>query len=96
MAPFTRQEVEKAISQMFPTKAPRFDGSPALFYQKYWKIVGANTIDNCLDILNNGGEINSWNYTNIVLIPKINNSTTVGITDRLAYAMSNTKLLQRP
>lgn len=69
---FTSQEVEKAVSQMFPTKALGPDGFPALFYQKYWDIVGSNTISNCLDILNRGSSIRNWN-TNIVLIPKTNN-----------------------
>lgn len=78
LVPYSRHEIEKAISQMFPTKASGHDGFPTLFYKKYWKTVGANTIDNCLDILNNGGDISSWNNTNIVLIPKTNNPTTVG------------------
>lgn len=54
LAHFTSQEVEKVVSQMFPTKAPGLDSFPALFYQKYWDIVGSNTISNCLDILNRG------------------------------------------
>lgn len=58
---------------MFPTKALGPNGFPALFFQKYWDIVGVNTTSNCLDILNNGGSIQEWNNTNIVLIPKVAN-----------------------
>lgn len=70
--------VEKVVSQMFPTKALGLDGFPALFYQRYWNIVGPNTINNCLDIMNKGGDISSWNNTNIVLILKTVNPSTVG------------------
>lgn len=38
---------------------------------------GNKTIDECLDILNNGGSLEDWNNTNIVLIPKTNNPKNV-------------------
>jgi hypothetical protein len=37
--PFSREEVEEAIFQMHPLKAPGPDGLPALFYHKYWNII---------------------------------------------------------
>lgn len=40
MAPFTKTEVEITVKQMFPIKAPRPDGYSAIFYKKYWYIVG--------------------------------------------------------
>lgn len=38
--PFTSDEVVGASKQMHPTKAPSRDGSPALFDQKFWNVVG--------------------------------------------------------
>ena len=35
-AMYTMQEVELAIKEMAPLKAPRPDGMPPLFYQTYW------------------------------------------------------------
>lgn len=40
--PFSREEVEEALFQMHSTKAPGAEGLPALFYQKFWHIVGDN------------------------------------------------------
>lgn len=77
MAPFNKQEIEKAIKEMFPTKAPGPDGYLAIFYQNYWDIVGKKTVEECLNILNGQRGLEGWNDTNIVLIPKIPNHITV-------------------
>lgn len=53
-----------------PTKAPGSDGMPALFYKKFWNVVGCDVIDYVLNILNNGAPVEQINNTHIVLIPK--------------------------
>ncbi|XP_016704247.1 uncharacterized protein [Gossypium hirsutum] len=45
---FTEEEVFSALKGMGPTKAPRPDGFPTLFYQRYWHIVGRLISDNVL------------------------------------------------
>lgn len=69
-APFNGEEVSDALSQMHPTKSPGPDGMCALFYQKYWPIVGPDIVKRVLGILNHGEEIESINQTHIVLIPE--------------------------
>ncbi|MCH97713.1 hypothetical protein A2U01_0018709 [Trifolium medium] len=71
--PFAREEVEEAILQMHPLKAPGPDGLPDLFYQKYWSIVGTEVCKLVLDILNNTTSPELINNTHIVLIPKCKN-----------------------
>ena len=67
---FKGDEVKEAIDQMHPTKSPGPDGMCALFYQKYWHVVGRAVVDKVLEILNFGGDIARFNQTHIVLIPK--------------------------
>lgn len=69
--PFTEEEIFDALSQMCPTKAPGPYGSPAVFYQKHWKMVKTGVVDTCLHILNDQCTITPLNYTYIALIPKI-------------------------
>ena len=70
---FTAEEVKAALFQMGPTKAPGPDGMNALFYQKFWHVVGNNVVLAVLDFLNNGNMLLDINHTNIVLIPKVKN-----------------------
>ncbi|KAL2892194.1 LINE-1 reverse transcriptase-like protein [Bienertia sinuspersici] len=69
-APFTGEEVRMALDQMHPTKAPGPDGMCALFYQKFWPVVGKDVISKVLNILNNGDDVGPINNTYIALIPK--------------------------
>ena len=69
--PYSREEVRVALFQMGPTKTPGPDGMNALFYQKFWHIVGNGVTDAVLDFLHTGNIVPDINYTHIVLIPKV-------------------------
>ena len=70
---FITEEVKVALFQMGPTKAPRPNGMNALFYQKFWHVVGDSVVLAILDFLNNGNMLPDINHTNIMLIPKVKN-----------------------
>ena len=69
---FTRDEVEAALKQMHPTKAPGPNGMSTIFFQKYWDVVGNDIMCMVLNVLNSNMLITDINRTNITLIPKIN------------------------
>ena len=68
---YSAEEVKVALFQMGPTKALGPNGMNALFYQKFWHIVGDNVVVAVLDFLNSGNIVPEINYTHIVLIPKV-------------------------
>lgn len=72
---YSRTEVVEALKHMHPTKAPGSDGTPALFYKKFWHIVGDNVTDLVLQILNGKKDPKEINHTLIVFIPKIKKPT---------------------
>lgn len=51
---FTGEEIYAALKDMEPTKAPGMDGFPAMFFQKFWNIVGESVTAYCLGVLNDG------------------------------------------
>ncbi|XP_050258807.1 uncharacterized protein LOC126703778 [Quercus robur] len=51
---FSRGEVERALNQMAPLKAPGPDGMPPIFYQHYWRNIGDDVTDAVLFCLNTG------------------------------------------
>lgn len=48
------------------------DGLNGLFIQRYWTVLGPQTIKICLNILNENGMVEGINNTSIILIPKEN------------------------
>ena len=68
---FSADEVKTALFQMGLTKTPGPDDMNALFYQKFWHIVGNDVTNAVLDFLNSGFMLPELNYTHIVLIPKV-------------------------
>ena len=69
---FTVWEVQKAIKEMAPLKAPSSDGMRPLFYQHYWDIIGNDVTQSVLHFLNSACLPENLNHTFITLIPKKN------------------------
>ena len=67
---FEVHEVEVALQQMAPLKAPGPDRMPPLFYQHFWGTVSHDVTSSILTWLNSGTLPQSINHTFITLIPK--------------------------
>ncbi|KAA3468221.1 reverse transcriptase [Gossypium australe] len=76
-SPYSVGEIQKALKRMGHAKAPGYDGFPALFFQKYWHIVGKDVEEFCLGVLNEGKDLDSVNRIDIVLIPKTPNPSNL-------------------
>ncbi|KAK2641094.1 hypothetical protein Ddye_022857 [Dipteronia dyeriana] len=58
---FTVEGVRSAVLDMKPTKALRNDGFPALFYQKFWDLVGFSVVSVYLRVLSKGVAVDGMN-----------------------------------
>ncbi|XP_019197153.1 PREDICTED: uncharacterized protein LOC109191020 [Ipomoea nil] len=87
LCPYDVAEVKTALFAMYPDKAPGPDGMNPGFYQQFWDIVGEDVSAFAVNCLNSGEIPGDLNATNIVLIPKKNDPTTVA--DLRPIALSN-------
>ncbi|KAF7841844.1 ribonuclease H [Senna tora] len=86
--PFTKFEIETALFQIKGSKAPGPDGMPPIFFQQFWDTVGADITGMVASFLNRGRLLRTFNQTNVVLIPKIDNP--VNFKDYRPISLCNT------
>jgi hypothetical protein len=71
--PYTREEVKKAMFNIGDLKAPGPDGLHAVFYKRFWHIIGEDLTDEVLLAVNSRHIPEGWNNTTVVLISKVDN-----------------------
>ena len=77
LAPYTAEEVRKALFDIGDLKAPGPDGLHAVFYKRFWSMLGDNLTEEVLQAVNTCSIPTGWNDTAIVMIPKINSPEKV-------------------
>ncbi|CAO2822651.1 unnamed protein product [Amaranthus hypochondriacus] len=71
LKPYVKEEVVEELKGMHLGKSPSPDGFPAMFYNKFWDVIGSNVCDLVLRFLNHGGMPERINETHVLLIPKV-------------------------
>lgn len=71
MAPYTADEVKKAMFSIGYFKAPRMYGLHAIFYKRFWPMLGDDLVMEVLNVVNSQVMPQGWNVTTIVMIPKV-------------------------
>jgi len=77
VAPVSMEEIQLALNQMDPLKAPGPDGFPACFFQQNWEILHKEVYDAIKFFFDTCQLDASINYTVIALIPKTKNPKSV-------------------
>ncbi|XP_062011572.1 uncharacterized protein LOC133728174 [Rosa rugosa] len=71
MAPYSDDEIKRALFQMQPSKSPGPDGMSPCFFQKFWEVVEFDVCKAVREVLNTGLISQESNFTHLVLIPKV-------------------------
>lgn len=71
VAPVIDREIQEAMFQIPPTRAPGPDGFSRSFYQDHWEVVGNVVINIVKAFWHSGKLLKKLNHTNLVLIPKV-------------------------
>ena len=76
-APYSEEEVKKAVFLMEHNKAPGPDGFPAEFYQHFWELIKVDLLDLFQDL--NAGQLELFrlNFGEIILLPKVNEAARI-------------------
>lgn len=83
----TGEEVKKALFHMYPDKSPGPDGMSPGFYQKFWHILGGDIVNIVKQFFSTGHIDHNLRGTNIALIPKKRNPTSM--TDLRPISLCN-------
>ncbi|CAL1405408.1 unnamed protein product [Linum trigynum] len=76
LRPFHISDFHKAILEMKPLAAPGPDGFQALFYQKFWALVGRNLSEMAIHFFETGNIAEETVESTVVLIPKVDHPET--------------------
>ncbi|GAU46371.1 hypothetical protein TSUD_141290 [Trifolium subterraneum] len=76
-APITKVEIQQALFQMHPDKSPGPDGFNPAFYQRFWEQCSDDIFSSASTWLERGYFPTGLNDTNICLIPKCDNPTSM-------------------
>jgi hypothetical protein len=77
IAPFSQDEIHKAVFQMNPNKASGLDDFFILFYQTYWDLIKDNLVLMFQDFHQNKFDISRLNRALICLIPKVKDANSI-------------------
>ena len=77
LAPFSREAVKKALFSIGDLKASGPDGLHAIFFKRFWNMLGEELTDEVLQAVNSSTILEGWNDTTIVMIPKVDNPDKV-------------------
>ena len=93
--PFNVDEIKLALASMGDLKAPGPDGMPAIFFKRFWDLVGPKVRQEILGVLNGGPFPSGWNKTVIVLIPKVLNPERIKDLRPISLCNLSSKSSQR-
>jgi hypothetical protein len=76
-APYSEEEVRKAVFMMEHNKAPGPDGFPAEFYQSFWDVIKEDLLPLFADLSAGHLDLFRLNFGEIILLPKINDAERI-------------------
>ncbi len=94
-APFSAEEVLRAVSSSPPEKAPGPDGFPMLFYQQFWDIIKDDVLGVFEGYFSGAINLASVNTSWICLIPKKSETSTARDFRPISLVHSLLKLLSK-